>query len=121
MDYLQDLIDKFKAAFYTDDYTTLTSLIDEIDELESQNAEYRLIIQNTPEISILRKDMQALSDVLVYLYENSDWTTVKCENGISIYSRSSEDDLFVKCEMTIEAPIFQVLALISEIDLLPTW
>lgn len=121
MDSLQDFIDRFKSAFYSDDYTSLTSLMDELEQLQSESEEASSYLSQVPEISIFRKDMQVLSEILNYLYETSDWAPVKIEDGISIFSRSCDDNLYVKCEMTLEAPMFQVLALISEVDLLPTW
>jgi hypothetical protein len=73
------------------------------------------------EFSRVKRDADDLQLALEMLGDLESWEQVDDSNGIQTYSKGSGDEFFVRGEMTMEAPVFPILALFSEIDLIPTW
>ena len=58
---------------------------------------------------------------MTLLTDIDSFTLVREKNDIATYYKGSGDDFFLRAELKINAPIFHVLALFSEVDLYGTW
>jgi hypothetical protein len=114
------------------DCTTLEKLQHIVDQIYADNIQEAYIdvltIEETLpgcseiyELSRVKQDAEDIQLAVDMLGDLASWDQVDDSNGIQTYSKGSGDEFFVRGEMVMEAPIFPILALFSEIDLIPTW
>lgn len=73
------------------------------------------------EFSRIKQDAEDIQQALEMLADNDTWDLVDDANGIKTFSKGTGNEFFVRGEMTLHTPIFPILALFSEVDLIPTW
>ena len=105
-DYLVDAYELYQTAGETQAVSTLPP--SEVAEIES-----------LPEVQLLKSDLEYGDQCLELLYSLDTWERVRDEGNIVTYCKGSGNGFMVACEMTVEQPIFPILALFLEIDLLP--
>jgi hypothetical protein len=98
--------DKFQDAYY---------IVSEIEE------DHYDVIEQFEELRRLRRDVRELENSLDLLHDIDSWSLVTNEDNIATFSRGSGSEFFVRGEMTMNQPVFPVMALFSEIDLIPQW
>jgi len=76
-------------------------------------------IEAMHEVQVLKDDLEYGDRCLEMLYSLDSWERVRDEGNIVTYCKGAGDSFMVACEMTVEQPIFPILALFCEIDLLP--
>lgn len=108
---------KFRQLFYDDYlvdayelYQTAVSTLSPEDVAE---------IEAMRDVQILKNDLEYGDRCLELLYSLDTWERVRDEGNIVTYCKGSGEGFMVACEMTVEQPIFPILALFCEIDLLP--
>jgi hypothetical protein len=87
----------------------------------SLEAKYPGISEDFYELRRAKQDSSDIQQALDMLEELDAWELVSNSDGIQTYSKGTGNEFFVKGEMTLHTPIFPVLALFSEVDLVPTW
>ena len=114
-------IQEIKDLFYRD---RLPEAYKRLRDLESQfgsSSEFQSLISNCEEISILREDLREADRCLEHLADLDSWTLVKEIDNLAIFSKKSDQDFIVRAELLLETPVFPVLTVCNEIDLLPEW
>ena len=66
-------------------------------------------------------DIDLANTSLEWLADFTSWDLVREEGDIAIFTRGSDSRFYLRCEMLMQQPIFPLLSVFSEIDLLPTW
>ena len=118
---MEPAIQEIKDLFYRD---RLPEAYKKLRDLESQygrNTEFQTLISNCEEISVLREDLLEADRCLEHLADLDSWTLVKELDNLAIFSKKSQKDFIVRAELLIETPVFPVMAVFNEIDLLPEW
>lgn len=82
---------------------------------------YPQISDHIYEFARIKQDADDIQEGLDMLADNDTWEIVDDSEGIKTYSKGSGNEFFVKGEMHLHTPVFPILALFSEIDLIPTW
>lgn len=85
----------------------------------SLSAEDVAEIEARSEVQVLKDDLEYGDQCLEMLFSLESWERVRDEGNIVTYCKGAGDGFMVACEMTVEQPIFPILALFCEIDLLP--
>ena len=104
---------RFLQMFY-DDY------LFEAYELYRAPETDREILDQLPETQLLLQDMPFTERCLELLDEMSSWHKVREEAGISTFSHGQGDNFMIGVTAMLPQPVFPVLALCAEVDLLPT-
>lgn len=105
--------DRFLRMFY-DDY------LYEAMDLYRSPATDRETLDELPETQLLLEDMPFADRCLDLLDEMSSWKKVREEEGITTFCHGSGDNFMIGVTALLPQPVFPVLALCVEVDLLPT-
>jgi hypothetical protein len=115
------LIEEVKALFY-DDY--FIEAHDKITTMESEfkdDSEFLSRLNSIEEVTILKDSLNGANSCLELLADLDSWELVKDEEDIATFTKSGSNQFIVRAEMIVEAPIFSILSLFSEIDLISSW
>lgn len=119
---LHELLRLFQSDFLAEAYQLLTQLgTFHLESSLSAQPEALLFLNSLPEVKVLREDIELANWSLQWLADFTSWDVVREEDDIAIFTRSGNQQFYVRCEMLMHQPIFPLLAVFSEIDLLPTW
>lgn len=105
--------EQFLHMFY-DDY------LSEALDLYQSPATDRELLDELPETQLLLQDMPFADRCLGLLDEMSSWKKVRDEAGIATFCHGSGDSFMIGVTAILPQPVFPVLALCAEVDLLPT-
>jgi hypothetical protein len=115
----ENLIEEFKTAFYNCQHGELLSI-----HLKIQAA-----IEETPklrrkfdfmEYNRFRSEEEYIDDCFALL-NSPNWVLVSESNGIKIESQGGGNNFFTRSSVDIPVSMFEVLSVISEADLAPSW
>ena len=118
MDSLEKLLNVFTDGFYNDNLPLLSKIHQEIQSNPSHLSELSKF--SCPEYS---KHLSDIKDVqtCMELIQSPIWVAVRESADVRIDSRGGGSDFFTKATVRIQSNIFQVLAVLSEADLITTW
>lgn len=115
MEYFENLLNKFKKAFYSGDFDQQVLIHQKISGLCFSEA-----IAQCPEYQKFTEDIEYL-DKCVELLESPDWETVAETHHTKVEARGAGNEFFTKSSVLINSSILKVMAVLNEIDLLPNW
>lgn len=115
---VESLIKEFQTAFYEDDFPTLISLEQKIKADPGIKQAFKA--QAPTEYLKYKSDLK-LVDRCKYLLDSPTWTTVRESPTIKIECQGGGSNFLSKSTLLINSNIFQVLAVIAEVDLVTTW
>lgn len=119
---LQELLHLFHSDFLAEAQLLLTELRTfHLETSLAEQPEALTYLNSLPEIEVLRADIELANTSLQWLADFTTWDIVREEDDIAVFTRSGGQHFYVRCEMIMHQPIFPLLAVFSEIDLLPTW
>lgn len=118
---MEPSIQEIKDLFYADKLPEAYKKLRDLESSRSGDAEFLNLLNSVEEISILREDLLEADRCLELLGDLDSWTSVKETENIAIFSKRSENDFIVRAEMLLDQPIFPILSVCNEIDLLPEW
>ncbi|OMJ91630.1 hypothetical protein SteCoe_5778 [Stentor coeruleus] len=114
---IQEIKDLFYDDKLQDAYKKLRTLEGEL----SSDPSSLDLLNSTEEINILRDDLKEADRCLELLADLDSWNPIKETENIAIFSKTSNVDFIIRAEMLLDQPIFPVLSICNEIDLLPSW
>lgn len=112
---------RFLESFYSDNLIEAFRLLVQAGRLYTESvlgAEALRLLNEKPEAKTVRQNVTSADKCLQMLSDYDSWTLLRDENSIQTWSQEANGDFFVRAEMTIHKPVFPVLALFSEVDLL---
>jgi len=112
---------RFLESFYSDNLIEAFRLLVQAGRLYTESvlgAEALRLLNEKPEAKTVRLNVTSADKCLQMLSDYDSWTLLRDENSIQTWSQEANGDFFVRAEMTIHKPVFPVLALFSEVDLL---
>jgi hypothetical protein len=114
-------VEGIKELFYKD---KLQEAFRRLRELEAELASSPASLSQLnaiEEIKVLREDLREADRCLELLADLDSWSVVKDTENIAIFSKKSDSDFIIRAEMLLDQPMFPVLSICNEIDLLPSW
>ena len=120
MDSFNDLLKKFSSAFYSDDFQTLVSTQNAIDNMSAKNIIFKLKAEQNKEFIKFKEDVEYLELSISHLM-NPLWNLISDVNDIRIETHQSGADFYSRASVLIESNIFETLSVLTEVDLLPSW
>lgn len=118
---MEPSIQEIKDLFYADKLTEAYKKLRDLETSRSGDSEFLNLLNSVEEFSILREDLLEADRCLELLGDLDSWTSVKETENIAIFSKRSDNDFIVRAEMLLDQPIFPILSVCNEIDLLPEW
>lgn len=119
---LQEVLRLFKSDFLAESFTALTKLgTTHVEAMLADDPAALETVNAITEVAALRADIELANQSLEWLADFTSWDLVREEGDIAIFTRAGGQHFYVRCEMLMQQPIFPLLAVFSEIDLLPTW
>jgi hypothetical protein len=109
---MSDVIARIKDKFYKEDTLRAFKLLKRLDPS---------VIAAHPELAILAEDYRIGLRVCDLITDVDGWNRVSNKDHISTFCRGKGKEFFVRAEMEVDAQIFPVLALFSEVDLFTQW
>lgn len=118
MDSLEKLLNEFTDAFYQDNMP----LMAKIHQLIQSSPAYIADLPKFPslEYSQYLSDVDLVARSFAFI-KGKDWRVVRESPNIRVESRGGGSEFFTKSTVKVEVNIFQVLAVLSEADLVTTW
>ena len=114
-------LSRFLECFYADDLIGAYRLLIQAGIAHSETTlepQDLSALNARPEAEIVRSNVGSADKCLQMLSDYDSWTLLRDEQGIQTWSQKADGDFFVRAEMTLHKPVFPVLALFSEVDLL---
>lgn len=108
----QELLNDFSKAFYEDNFSLMQKLYGEIMALD--------LHPNTLEYQKFDQDAKVYNEVLELIF-SSEWDLVSDANDVKVETCNSGADFYTKASVVVPSGILKVLAVMSEVDLLPNW
>ena len=102
---------QFNSLFFTDQLEAAT------DVLHSAKLEPHSF---TPEMAKLQEDMEFIHRAQDLL-RCPEWSPVRSDDGITVECKGASADFFCKVSTVLDSPLFPVLSVVGEIELLPQW
>lgn len=121
MSKLEQLIESFNAAFYSDDFGSQVEIYRSISEIIDKNTEASVGFQESVEFKRFKLDMEHFEKCGELLNSDDDWSVVRENDNIKVEKSGGGADFMTRCTANIEKDIFSTFAVLSEIDLVPTW
>lgn len=118
---MESSIQEIKDLFYADKLQEAYKKLRDLESVHSSDPEYLTALSQNEEISILREDLLEADRCLELLGDLDSWVSVKETENVAIFTKRSENDFIVRAEMLLDQPIFPILSVCNEIDLLPDW
>mmetsp|Transcript_19528 Transcript_19528/g.35709 ORF Transcript_19528/g.35709 Transcript_19528/m.35709 type:complete len:282 (-) Transcript_19528:1212-2057(-) len=115
---LAETVDRIKALIYSDDLVQAYEVVEAVLE---QNIINREKLMSVPEIALLWDDMEMAGQCMEMLSDIVSWTPVYNDDAIATFFKGSGNEFFVRAEMQMHQPLFPLIALFSEVDLLSQW
>lgn len=112
---------RFLENFYSDNLIEAFRLLVQAGRLYTDSvlgAEDLRLLNEKPEAKVVRLNVASADKCLQMLSDYDSWKLLRDEHSIQTWSQEANGDFFVRAEMTIHKPVFPVLALFSEVDLL---
>ena len=78
-------------------------------------------LNSIEEISVLKFEIQECNKALEMLADYTVWTARGENEHAATFSKNMHNQFYVRSEVIVESPIFPVLAVFSETDLLASW
>lgn len=72
-------------------------------------------------ISVIKQDLSHANDCLEQLGDMDDWNICKQSEDIATFTKGTNASFMVRAEMLLKHPIFPILSLFSECQLLHNW
>lgn len=105
------ILQEIYADEFHEAYIDLQELEEHVPAIAEEVSEFRQVKQEAEDIKLA---LDMVSDL-------DSWDLVDDANGIQTYSKGSGNEFLARGEITISTSIFPILALFSEVDLVPTW
>ena len=115
----ENLAEEFKAAFYECSYSDLISIHEKIQTCIRETPKLRRKF-DFMEYNRFKSEQDFMDDCFLLL-NSPNWVLVSDSNGIKIESQGGGNNFFTRSSVEIPVSMFEVLAVISEADLAPTW
>lgn len=115
------LIEEVKALFYDDYFIEAHEKITTMESEFKDDSEFLSRLNSIEEVSILKDALNSANNCLELLADLDSWELIKDEEDIATFIKSDSNQFIVRAEMIVEAPIFPILSLFSEIDLISSW
>ena len=109
---LDELFSEFKEAFYGDDFDKQLMLHESIQKFSSK--------KSTLEYDKFLEDIEYF-DECIELLHSKDWSLVGETEEVRIESKPTPDNFCTRTSLFVNANIFSVLCVLSEIELIPSW
>jgi hypothetical protein len=115
---LESLLKDFQKAFYEDDFPAQLSIHQKI----KSDPSFKPLLheQATMEYLKYKSDLKVV-DQCKSLLQSEGWSTARESPTIKIESRGGGSNFLSRSTLLINSNVFQVLAVISEFDLVTTW
>jgi hypothetical protein len=106
----------FQAEYLPEAFLALQSLGKCYTEQQYPEMEW-----DSEELRVLRQDVVYANSCLAMLADFDAWEMVREEDDIAIFTKGSTNEFLIRSEMLMPHSAFSLLAVFSEVDLLPTW
>jgi len=115
--------DKLIKAFNTLSSFNVPSTYPDLCDVRGNSAVQELLKKYERELNEIVEKFQETSHLLQEFHTLNGWSLVKKKNEVSTFYRHEEGDLMhsIRLEGVISCPIFDVLAVVYEVDLYPEW
>lgn len=114
---MEELAAEIKSLFY-DDY-----LIEAYRKLQAAEADtaFAEAYPDVEEFKIIKNTVTKVDKLLAELGDLDSWRLVYEEGEIATFYKGTGQNFLMRAELLLEAPLFPVLALFSEVDLYHNW
>ena len=113
---LSKIVTLFQAEYLPEAFLALQSFGKFYSEQQFPTVAYE-----SAELSVLRHDVGYANRCLEMLADFDAWEMVREEDDIAIFTKGSATEFLIRSEMLMSHSPFSLLAVFSEVDLLPTW
>lgn len=118
---MEAALQEVKDLFYRDRLTEAYQKLRDLERQYENNPEFLSIVEKTEEFAIIHEDLKEADRCLELLADLDSWTLVKEIENLAVFTKQSDSDFIVRAELIIDTPVFPVLSVCNEIDLLPEW
>jgi hypothetical protein len=119
MSNLLKLAEEFKEALYSDNFSLLDSAYISLKNALDKDSKL-LDSLDCPEYFYYQDDLNYMSCCLSEV-DSSAWNIVKQKNNITVETRGGGNEFYTRNTVLVNADLAHAIAVLSEIDLVPTW